>query len=96
MDVLNLASPIEGAMETLSKYGIKYKGPVDRGYERSIYFRDPNNVLVELLTWITPLPEGANEADVVARATEIKNAEGAYAIEDSHVRQAMADLGYPP
>ena len=55
---LNLAGPIEGAMETLDDNGIKYVGPVDRGYERSIYFRDPNNVLVELLTWITPLPEG--------------------------------------
>lgn len=93
---LNLAGPIEGAMETLDKHGIKYMGPIDRGYERSIYFRDPNNVLVELLTWITPLPEGVSEADVVARATEIKNIEGAYAIEDSHVRQAMSDLGYPP
>ena len=85
-----------GVMGTSEKHGIKLMGAVDRGYERSSYFRGTNNVLVELLTWITPLPEGANEADVVARATEIKNADGTHAIEDSHVRQAMADLGYPP
>ena len=93
---LNLDGPIENAMETLTGNGIEFMGPVDRGYERSVYFKDPNGVLVELLTWITPLPEGANEADVIGRATIIRQTEGAYAIEDEHVRQAMTELGYPP
>jgi glyoxalase family protein len=93
---LNLDAPIEEAMETLRKHGIKFMGPVDRGYERSLYFKDPNGVLVELLTWITPLPAGVNEADVIARATTLKNADGSYAIEDRHVRQAMTELGFPP
>jgi catechol 2,3-dioxygenase-like lactoylglutathione lyase family enzyme len=93
---LNLSTPIEDAMATLKANGIGYMGPIDRGYERSIYFKDPNGVIVELLTWITPLPKGIDEADVVARATEIRKAEGAHHIEDSHVRQAMADLGFPP
>jgi catechol 2,3-dioxygenase-like lactoylglutathione lyase family enzyme len=92
---LNLDTPIEEAMETLRRHNVQFAGPIDRGYERSIYFRDPNGVVVELLTWITPLPEGADEAAIVARATEIRKAEGAHHIEDSHVRQAMAEAMLP-
>ena len=47
-----------------------------------------------LLTWITPLPEGADEADVIAKAQKLREDEGAYAIEDRHVRSAMAELGF--
>ena len=93
---LNLTTTIEDAMQTLDSHGIKYMGPIDRGYERSLYFKDPNGVLVELLTWITPLPEGADEADVVAKATELRKAQGDHHIEDEHVRQAMVELGFPP
>jgi glyoxalase family protein len=92
---LNLDISIEEAMETLNKYKIKFKGPIDRGYERSLYFHDPNGIKLELLEWITPLPEGADEADVIAEAQIIRENEGAYNIEDKHVRQAMAKLGFP-
>ncbi|MFQ5964218.1 MAG: VOC family protein [Candidatus Scalinduaceae bacterium] len=91
---LNLDISIEEAMETLNKYKIEFSGPIDRGYERSLYFHDPNGVKVELLTWKTPLPVGADEAKVIARAQSIREEEGAYNIEDKHVRQAMAELGF--
>lgn len=68
--------------------------PIDRTYKRSVYFKDPNGVLVELLTRITPLPEGAAEAEVVARATALRGQEGAHRIEDDHVRRAMQEMGY--
>ena len=42
------------------------------------------------------LVEGADEAEIVARATELRKAEGAHHIEDEHVRQAMADMGIAP
>ncbi len=90
---LNLDTPIEEAMETLREHGVHFFGPIDRGYERSLYFKDPNDVMVELLTWITPLPEGADEAEVIARASELRNADSAHHIEDEHVRQAMTELG---
>jgi hypothetical protein len=93
---LNLDGPLDDAMETLDQHGIGFHGPINRGYESSIYFHDPNGVLVELMTWITPLPDGADEAEVVARATELRRAEGAYAIEDEHVRKAMVEMGYTP
>ncbi len=90
---LNLTVSIEEAMGVLNRHNIKFKGPVDRGYERSLYFYDPNGIKVELLTWKTPLPRGADEADVIARAQTIREKEGAYNIEDSHVQQAISELG---
>ncbi len=90
---MNLVGPIEEAMKTLDKYKIKFDGPIDRGYERSLYFRDPNGIKVELLTWKTPLPVGADEAEVIARAQIIRENEGAYNIEDEHVHKAMEELG---
>ena len=91
----NLDTSIEEAMETLKKHKIEFKGPIDRGYERSLYFYDPNGIKLELMTWKTPLPSGADEAEVIARAQIIREKEDAYNIEDNHVRQAMADLGFP-
>jgi catechol 2,3-dioxygenase-like lactoylglutathione lyase family enzyme len=88
----NLDMPIEEAMEILNKYKIEFKGPVDRGYERSLYFHDPNGIKLELMTWKTPLPVGSDEADVIARAQDIRENEDAYNIEDEHVRKAMAKL----
>ncbi|MDR4507162.1 MAG: VOC family protein [Candidatus Brocadiaceae bacterium] len=91
----NLAGSIEEAMEMLHRHKIPFTGPVDRGYERSLYFHDPNGIKLELMTWITPLPEGADEAEVIERAQDIREKEGSYNIEDKHVRQAMAELGFP-
>ncbi len=91
---LNLDGPIEEAMETLKQNKIEIKGPIDRGYERSLYFHDPNGIKLELMMWKTPLPEGSDEADVIARAQGIRENEDAYNIEDGHVRKAMAELGF--
>ena len=60
---LNLVGTIEDAMENLNSHGVKFMGPIDRCYERSVYFKDPNGVLVEILTWIRPLPWGADDAE---------------------------------
>ncbi len=87
---LNLTVPIEKAMEALEAEGIRFRGPVDRGYERSLYFRDPNGIVIELLTWITPLPEDADEGDIILAAQERRKARGAYAIEDEDVRAVLA------
>ncbi len=86
---------IEEAMETLNKYKIKFSGPIDRGYERSLYFNDPNEIKIEFMSWITPLPVSADEADVISRAQIIRENEEAYNIEDKHMRQAMIELGFP-
>lgn len=90
---LNLDSPLEEAMEMLDAEGVRYKGPIDRGYERSIYFRDPNGAVIELLTWITPLPEGSDEGDVIVAAQQRRQERGAGYIEDEDV-QAVLESGW--
>jgi len=88
---LNLDRPLEEAMEALRAEGVPFSGPVDRGYERSVYFRDPNGVVLELLTWITPVPDGKDEGDLILAAQARRLARGAYAIEDEDVKAALAE-----
>jgi len=92
---LNLDGKLEDAMAVLDAEGIRYNGPIDRGYERSIYMRDPNGVLVELMTWVTPVPEGVDEGDLILAAQELRRARDAYAIEDEDVQKAIAALDLP-
>lgn len=89
---LNLGGDLDEAVSVLQAEGIAYSGPIDRGYERSVYFRDPNGVVVELLTWITPIPEGLDEGDLILAAQARRRARGAYAIEDDDVRAAIDAL----
>ena len=76
----------------LRENGIEFEGPIDRGYERSLYFKDPNNVTVELLAWLTPPPAGIPQAAIILRAQAIREARGAAFIEDEDVRTAIAEL----
>jgi len=78
---LNLSVPIEEAIATLDRHGVRYRGPVDRGYERSIYFRDPNGAVIELMTWIQPVPHGIDEGDLIVAAQAHRVARGAEFIE---------------
>lgn len=82
----------EEAQERLRAEGIHFDGPTDRGYERSIYFRDPNGVQIELLTWHTQRPAGVAQADIIRRAEEIRRARGAKFIEAEDVDEAIATL----
>ena len=89
---LNLDGDLDDAMAALTAEGVPFSGPVDRGYERSVYFRDPNGVVVELLTWITPVPDGVDEGDLILAAQARRLQRGAYAIEDEDVQAALADF----
>ncbi len=79
----------------LTAAGVVVEGPIDRGYERSIYFPDPNGVTVELLAWITTPPPQLTQAAIIARAQQLREARGASFIEDEDedVRAAIAALG---
>lgn len=80
------------AIRRLTARGVPFDGPVDRGYERSIYFKDPNGVTLELLAWLTPPPAHLPQATIIARAQAIREARGAGFVEDQDVRQAIAEL----
>lgn len=80
------------AIRQLTEAGVAFDGPVDRGYERSIYFKDPNGVTVELLVWITPPPPNLSQAAIISRAQGIREQRGATFIEDQDIRRAIAAL----
>jgi glyoxylase I family protein len=86
------SSELELWAERLRTAGVAFDGPVDRGYERSLYFRDPNGVTVELLAWMTPPPPGVPQAAIIRRAQELREARGASLVEDVDVRAAIAEL----
>jgi len=89
---LNLDGDLDEAIAALQAEGVAFSGPVDRGYERSIYFRDPNGVVVELMTWITPVPDGVDEGDLILAAQGRRLSRGAYAIEDEDVKAVIPEL----
>ena len=79
--------------ERLVAAGVEVEGPIDRGYERSIYFKDPNGVTIELLAWLTPVPAGLTQAAVLRFAQQLREKRGAALIEDEDVRMAIRKLG---
>lgn len=83
---------LDEAIRRLTEHGVAFEGPVDRGYERSIYFKDPNGVTLELLAWLTPPPAHLPQAAIIARAQQIRVARGGSFVEDRDVRQAIAEL----
>jgi catechol 2,3-dioxygenase-like lactoylglutathione lyase family enzyme len=78
--------------ERLVAASVEVEGPIDRGYERSIYFKDPNGVTVEFLAWITPPPPGMSQAAIIKRAQAIREQRGADFIDDEDIRAAIAQL----
>ena len=86
------AASFDEALGRLEAEGIEVRGPIDRGYERSIYFKDPNGVRIELLVWLTPPPDGLPQAEIIRRAQAIRQVRGAEFVADEDVRQAIAEL----
>jgi glyoxalase family protein len=76
----------------LQERGISNTGPIDRGFMDSIYFRDPNGQLLELACYKFTPPPGYTVADVLAAAHRLRVAAGAYAVEDQHLADALAQL----
>jgi catechol 2,3-dioxygenase-like lactoylglutathione lyase family enzyme len=86
------AASFEEALQRLRAEGVHVLGPTDRGYERSIYFRDPNGVRIELLVWLTPPPPELPQAEIIMRAQRLREARGAAYVQDCDVRDAIAEL----
>src|SRR6266540_4136326 len=95
MDHLAIDVDEQGFEESVSRLraeGVAFEGPVDRGYERSIYFKDPNGVTLELLVWLTPPPADLPQATIIKRAQRLREERGAAFIEDEDVRRAIGEL----
>ena len=78
--------------DRLDARGIKHSGPVDRGFMDSIYFRDPLGLRIELASYRFLPPEGYRVADVMIIAHRIRVREGDFAIEMSHIAEALETL----
>lgn len=75
----------------LSARGIEFKS-FDRGFMDSIYFREPNGLLIELSCYKFEAPEGVSEVEVLTVAHKLRVAAGAYNITDEHLADALALL----
>lgn len=75
----------------LEARGIEYKS-FDRGFMDSIYFRDPNGLLIELACYKFEAPEGVTEAEVLMTAHRLRVAAGAPNVSDEHLADAIAQL----
>ena len=64
----------------------------DRGFMHSMYFREPLGPLIELAAYKFTAPEGRTDAEVLAKAYEIRKARGAEAIETEDVEAAVEAL----
>lgn len=80
------------AVERLKTNGIGHSGPKDRGFMRSIYFKDPLGLLIELACYQFQPPSGKTHADVLFEAHHQRVRAGANAIEAVHVADAIESL----
>ena len=71
---------------------ISFSGPKDRGFMKSIYFRDPLGLLIELAYYTFVVPEGSRVADIMIRAHRIRVREGAYNIQQLHIAMAIEEI----
>jgi glyoxalase family protein len=84
------------AAKRLEELGYPNTGPVDRGFMDSLYFRDPNGMLLELATYKFAPPPGHTVVEVLALAHKLRLEQGAYAIAEEHCLQAVEQLGRVP
>ena len=62
----------------------------------SLYFRDPNGLLLELATYTFTPPPGVSRRDVFALAHRLRVEKGDYAIGQEHLQAAIARLQPAP
>ena len=86
------AASFTAALERLRTEGIEVRGPIDRGYERSIYFKDPNGVRIELLVWLTPPPSDLTQVEIIREAQATRVRRGAAYVQDEDVQAAILGL----
>ena len=76
----------------LNVRGIPNTGEIDRGFMYSIYFRDPLGQRYELAAYKFEPPAGWTHAQVLLEAHQVRVAEGAHHIMDSHLADAIEIL----
>ncbi|WP_107816708.1 VOC family protein [Celeribacter persicus] len=79
-------------IERLDARGVKHSDVKDRGFMDSIYFREPNGMLIELASYRFEPPSGYSHTDVLHRAHLIRVAAGDDHIDKKHLADAIEKL----
>jgi Lactoylglutathione lyase and related lyases len=79
-------------IERLEARGVKHSDVKDRGFMDSIYFREPNGMLIELASYRFEPPSGYSHTDVLHRAHLIRVAAGDDHIDKKHLADAIEKL----
>jgi len=82
---------LDAAYHTLASAGVQASEEVRRGYERLVFLEDPSGVLITLTAWTREPPPGADEAAILRRAAELRDAAGTPFVEDEHLAQAIEE-----
>jgi catechol 2,3-dioxygenase-like lactoylglutathione lyase family enzyme len=80
------------AIRRLAERNIANSGVKDRGFMDSIYFRDPLGQLYELSSYKFEPPSGMSHVDVLTEAHRIRVGRNSYAIDESHLADAIENL----
>ncbi|MFL5759956.1 MAG: VOC family protein [Thermomicrobiales bacterium] len=80
------------AAEELANQGFPNTGRVDRGFMDSLYFRDPNGLMIELATYTFTPPPGISRREVFELAHKIRVERGDYNIAQEHLHAAIEQL----
>lgn len=84
------------AASRLEELGFPNTGRVDRGFMDSLYFRDPNGLLLEFATYTFQPPPGVSRRAVFELAHRLRVERGDYAIGQEHLNEAIARLQAAP
>lgn len=84
------------AVKGLEESGYPNTGRVDRGFMDSLYFRDPNGLLLELSTYVFTPPPGYTHAQVLAEAHKLRVERGDYNIDSRHLNEVVERLSMQP
>ena len=76
----------------LEALGFANTGRIDRGFMDSLYFRDPNGLLLELATYTFEPPPGVSRRAVFVLAHRLRVERGDYAISQEHLQDAIEQL----
>jgi glyoxalase family protein len=76
----------------LEALGFPNTGRVDRGFMDSLYFRDPNGLLIEFSVYVFDPPSGMSRTEVFKVAHRLRQEWGDYNIDKRHLEAAIGEL----
>jgi hypothetical protein len=76
-------------VERLDERGIHHSGVKDRGFMDSIYFPEPNGLLIELASYRFEPPHGCTHAEVLLEAHKLRVERGDHNIDRVHLADAI-------